>query len=153
METPSKNDWLVSQSLERSLDVISAINRLSIHHKLQLAGLSDAATADETEAARNAVKEFVATLADLVKQAEQSVDQLTFGADPRLGSLARKFLADRVQGGGPMLCRPEELSELKTLLEAGDAVDHEMLVEELARLRSVLEQHSQADAAIVFNEV
>ena len=43
MENAGKNDWLASQSLERSLDVISAINRISIHAKLRLAGIEDTA--------------------------------------------------------------------------------------------------------------
>ena len=43
MDSAGRNHWLVSQSLERSLDVISAINRVSIHSKLQSAGLEDTA--------------------------------------------------------------------------------------------------------------
>ena len=153
MESARKNDWLVSQSLERSLDIISAINRLSVHAKLQLAGVSDSASAEETDAARIAVKDFVGTLSDLIEQTQESQDQITFGADPRLGSLARKFLAPRELGGGTTMCRPDDLKDLQRLLEQGDTGDQEALIRNLAQLRSVLEQHSQADAAVVFNEV
>ena len=153
MEIAKKNDWLISQSLERALDVMSAINRLSVHAKLQLAGVSDTMPADETLAARDALREFVATLSALIEQAEESRDQIAFGTDPRLGSLARRFLTDREAGTGAVLCRPEELRELKTLLDQGDEADPKTLIQELSHLRSVLELHSQADAAIVFNEV
>jgi len=153
MESARKNDWLVAQSLERSLDIISAINLLSIHSKLKLAGIADTTPPEQTDAARKALKEFVVTLSDLVKQAAESADQVTFGADPRLSSLARRFLVDHTQSGALPLCRPEELDDLKLLLEQGETTDHRLLAEELSRLRAVLEQHSQADAAVIFNEV
>jgi hypothetical protein len=153
MENTGRNDWLVSQSLERSLDIISAINTLSIHSKLELAGVADTTPTEQTAAARKTVKEFVITLGDLVKQATDSADQVTFGADPRLSSLARRFLVDHVQGGTLPLCDAAELGDLRHLLGQGDTVDHRLLAEELSHLRAVLEQHSQADAAIIFNEV
>jgi hypothetical protein len=92
-------------------------------------------------------------LSDLIEKAAESEDKIAFGADPRLSSLARKFLVHPVQGGGSVAYRPEELKELKTLLEGDDVAKYDLLVEELAHLRSVLEQHAQADAAIIFNEV
>lgn len=42
---------------------------------------------------------------------------------------------------------------MKVLLEKGEAADDNILAKELGHLRLVLELHSQADAAIVFNEV
>ncbi len=153
MESAGKNDWLVSQSLERSLDIISAINRVSIHSKLLLAGMEDTTTPDEVDAAWKVLTGFIKKLNDLIEKAAESQDRIAFGADPRLSSLARKFLAHPAQGVGTVAYGAEELKELKTLLEEGDAAKHKVLVEELARLRSVLEQHAQADAAIVFNEV
>lgn len=153
MENTGRNDWLTSQSLERSLDVISAINRLSIHSKLHLAQLKDTNSPEEIASARDALMIFVGTLSDLVERAGQSEDRIAFGADPRISSLARKFLADSFQGAGAVLYRPEELKELRALLAAGDEVDHQALIDDLARLRAVVEQHAQADAAIVFNEV
>lgn len=153
MDSAGKNHWLVSQSLERSLDVISAINRVSIHSKLQSAGLEDTASPDEVGAARKMLIAFLKTLSDLVEKAAESEDKIAFGADPRLSSLARRFLAHSTQGVGTVPYRTDELRELKALLEEGEAAKHDVLVEELAHLRCVLEQHAQADAAIVFNEV
>ncbi len=153
MESAGKNDWLVSQSLERSLDIISAINRVSIHSKLRLAGMEDTATPQEVEAARKILTGFLGTLSELIEKAEESEDKIAFGADPRISSLARKFLPNPAERADSVLYRPEELKELKVLLEQRDAAKHEVLVEALAHLRSVLELHAQADAAIVFNEV
>ena len=86
-----------------------------------------------------------------IRQAEVAGSH-RLGTDPRLGNLARKFLADRDQTGA-IMGRLDELEELKGLLDQGEAVDQELLIRELAHLRSVVEQHSQADAAVVFNEV
>ena len=153
MENVGRNDWLVTQSLERSLDVISAINRLSIHSKLKLAGLNDSTSKEETEAARKLVTSFLGLLSDLIERASASEDKIAFGADPRLGSLARRFLVDQSGAGGPAQYRLEELNDLRNMLNEGEAADHDLLIKELAHLRTLLEQHSQADAAIVFNEI
>jgi hypothetical protein len=153
MESAGKNDWLVSQSLERSLDIISAINRVSIHSKLRLEGVEDTTSPGELESARNALTTFLGTLSELIHKAEESEDKIAFGADPRLSSLARRFLNHPIQDIRPAGYRAEDLKELKALLEEGEAVNNELLVARLARLRAVLEQHAQADAAIVFNEV
>ena len=153
MESAGKNDWLVSQSLERSLDIISAINRVSIHSKLRLEGVEDTTPPGELESARKALTTFLGTLSELIHKAEESEDKIAFGADPRLSTLARKFLRQPAQGIRPAAYRADDLKELKVLLEEGDAVNNEVLVARLARLRAVLEQHAQADAAIVFNEV
>ena len=153
MESVGKNDWLVSQSLERSLDVISCINRVSIHSKLRSAELEDTATQEELHAARETLILFLKTLSDLIQRAAGTEDKIAFGADPRFGSLARRFLAQPGQGGGPVGCQLEDLKELRAFLEKDDATDDKVVIEELARLRAVLEQHAQADAAIVFNEV
>jgi hypothetical protein len=153
MENAGKNDWLVSQSLERSLDIISAINRVSIHSKLRLAGIEDTKAADEVDAARNVLTTFLKTLGELIEKAEESEDKIAFGADPRLSSLARRFLVHSGQGVGSVLYGMEDLRELRALLDEDVATKDAVLVNGLARLRSVLEQHAQADAAIIFNEV
>ena len=153
MDNARKNDWMITQSLERSLEVISAINRLSINAKLRLAGVAYTATDDELRSARSVVQTFVSTLGGLVAQAQASQDRIAFGADPRLSNLARQFLSDRPQAGGSVAYSLGELKELEHLLSEGESADRRLLVEELAHLRSALEQHSQADAAIIFNEV
>src|SRR6266480_2602499 len=92
MENAGKNDWLASQSLERSLDVISAINRISIHAKLRLAGIADTTSPDELNSARRSLTAFLGTLSEVIEKAGGTQDKIAFGADPRLGSLARMFL-------------------------------------------------------------
>lgn len=153
MENPGKNDWLASQSLERSLDVISAINRVSIHLKLGLAGMTDTTSPEELNAARQSLGAFVKTLSEVIQRAGQTQDKIAFGADPRLGSLARKFLVAPSQAAKGVSYRLDDLKELAGLLEAGDSANGESLVRALSHFRSILEQHAQADAAVVFNEV
>ncbi len=153
MDSAGKNDWLVSQSLERSLDIISAINRVSIHSKLQMEGLDDATPPEELESARKSLAGFLGTLSELIHKAGESEDKIAFGADPRLSNLARRFLTESNETLRSATYRAEDLKELKALLEEGDAADNRLLVARLTLLRAVLEQHAQADAAIVFNEV
>lgn len=154
MDNLKRNDWMISQSLERSLEVISAINRVSINAKLTLAGLRDTASKDEVESARCLVQNFVSTLDGVITQTKDSQDRIAFGADPRLSNLARQFLSERPPGGAPsVMYGLDELKQLEGLLAEGENADRRLLIEELARLRSALEQHSQSDAAIIFSEV
>lgn len=153
MEEDLKNDWLISQSLERSLSIISAINRVSIDLKLRSVGIRETAIPEQGDASRKLLIQFLIALSDLVERAAKSEDKIAFGADPRLSTLARKFLEHSAQGSGVVPYGAEELKEMKALLEKGDAADDNILAKELAHLRSILELHSQADAAIVFNEV
>ena len=153
MDHARRNDWMITQSLERSLEVISAINKLSINAKLCQAGVADVVTDDDLTAARTLVRNFVTTLAGLVEQAQKSQDRIALGADARLTSLARQFLSESPQNSGAGTYRLHELKDLETLLSKVEDVDSRVLIDELAHLRSALEQHSQADAAIVFDEV
>jgi hypothetical protein len=153
MEEDRKNDWLISQSLERSLSIISAINRVSIFLKLRSVGIRESVISEQVDAARKLLIQFLIALSAVVERAAESEDKIAFGADPRLSTLARKFLELSAQGVGVVPFSAEELKEMKVLLEKGEAADDNVLAKELGHLRSVLELHSQADAAIVFNEV
>jgi hypothetical protein len=153
MEEDRKNDWLISQSLERSLSIISAINRVSIYLKLRSVGIKETAISEQVDASRKLLIQFLTALSAVVERAAESEDKIAFGADPRLSTLARKFLELSAQGAGVVPFSAEELKEMKVLLEKGEAADDNVLAKELGHLRSVLELHSQADAAIVFNEV
>lgn len=153
METANKNDWMVNQSFERSLEVISAINRVSIDAKLRLAGVSQGSQDSEVTAARSFLQGFVSTLSGLAIRAQESEDRIAFGADPRMSSLARQFLGGRQQSADVVAYDLSELQDLETLLKGESNVDYSQLVERLAHLRSALEQHGQTDAAIIFNEV
>jgi hypothetical protein len=144
---------MITQSFERSLEIISAINQLSINSKLYLAGVADTATDNDIKAACSLVHDFVSTLSGLVAQAQESQDRIAFGADPRLSSLARQFLSDNFQSSGSVAYHSDDLKVLEALLSQGKHFDHRVLIDELAHLRSALEQHSQADAAIIFDEV
>ena len=44
-----KNDWLTASSFERTHEIVSAINTLSIHAKLVLAGIDDSTNQEEVE--------------------------------------------------------------------------------------------------------
>lgn len=98
MEEDRKNDWLISQSLERSLSIISAINRVSIYLKLRSVGIRETAISEQVDASRKLLIQFLIALSAVVERAAESEDKIAFGADPRLSTLARKFLELRAGG-------------------------------------------------------
>src|SRR2546428_660527 len=59
---PMKAHWLVVQSFQQSQDLLDAINTLSIHTKLELAGVRDEQRADPAEDARRKIDNFLKEL-------------------------------------------------------------------------------------------
>jgi hypothetical protein len=56
------SDWLTASSFERASEIISAINLLSIHSKLTLAGVDDPADPFDIGEARAKLVAFLAEL-------------------------------------------------------------------------------------------
>src|SRR5437879_12637917 len=82
MDSAGKNDWLVSQSLERSLDIISAINRVSIDSKLRLESVEDATSPGALESARKALTTFLGALSEVIHTAEESAGKIALCPEP-----------------------------------------------------------------------
>lgn len=138
--------WLTAQSLQNSQDLLGAVNTLSIHTKLQLAGNSDEVRAVASEDAKNKLDTFLQQL-EKVTGNEQQESEPVLGADPRLRQLARSFIrAKSNHRRFRSLLVKENLSEVRQLLHSEKTEDRQSLVKCLADLRIILEEHLQADA-------
>src|SRR5438046_8236525 len=91
------NEWLTAESFEQAHEILSAINTLSIHAKLTLAGVNDAPREKEVREARTCLLKFLERFEIVVQGAEQRGDGRALGVDPRFGQLAGKFLTMRSQ--------------------------------------------------------
>ncbi len=138
--------WLTAQSLQNSQDLLGAVNTLSIHTKLQLAGKPDEGRAAVSEEAKNKLDTFLQQL-EKVTGNEQQESEPVLGADPRLRQLARSFIkAKSNHRRFRSLLVKENLSDVRQLLHSEEAEDRRSLVKCLADLRIILEEHLQADA-------
>lgn len=138
--------WLTAQSLQNSQDLLGAVNLLSIHTKLQLAGKPDESRAAAAEEAKKKLDIFFEQL-ERVTGNEQQESEPVLGADPRLRQLARSFIKAKSNHRRfrSQLVK-ENLSDVRQLLKSEKAEDRRSLVRCLADLRIILEEHLQADA-------
>jgi len=148
-----RNEWLAASSFERAHEVLSAINRVSIYHKLALAGQPTSAQPSEIEEARRRLGMFLERLDSVVGDAERDKEAALVGVDPRLALLATTYLAARQQW--PQ--RPElsrlPLAELRKLLDADAPKERERLLAGLRELRALIEQHTQADVMSLLGDL
>ena len=144
--------WLSAQSFERSLQLVSAINTVSIHCKLEAAGIDDSARLPDVLEARNCLRQFLSAFGPLVRSFRVDSKNIADGVDPRLGELARGFLF--AQGQKPSVSALADVSpeEISQLLESSEAREQERLLQCLHDLRLLLEQHLSVDVIEVFGD-
>jgi hypothetical protein len=142
-------EWLAIQSFQRDQNLLSAINTLSIHTKLELAGVADEERAEAAAKARGELASFLETLTRVADQIEQ--ENALVGIDPRLRKLARRFVAarrNRRRFRSSLFT--ESLSDVMRLLTPEDEEEQQALVESLSDLRSLIEEHVYTDANQIF---
>jgi hypothetical protein len=145
--------WLLAESFEQGNRLIQAVNVLSIHTKLLLAGLDDSARTAEAEQAKGKIRAFLQTLDTLVPQVEADNEAALPGQAPRAGAFVRRFVQARRQDSGRSPLFAGSISEFVNLLDAKDREQEQDLVEGLAKLREMLEQHHHADVSQVLGQL
>ena len=144
--------WLSAQNFERSFHLVSAINTVSIHTKLEAAGVDDDDRLPEVEDARGYLVRFLRTLDPVVRDYRGASKALVDGVDPRLGDLARGFLAAQAERPPTTALSDVSPEKICHLIESSDPLDREKLLLCLRDLRRIFEQHVRSDAAEVFGE-
>lgn len=143
--------WISYQSFIQNQQLLEAINTLSIHTKLKLAGDADRGRSQEVEQATQQLTRFITSFDKLV---QQNRDGLTVnGADDRLQQLLRDFYSARNnhQQFRSQLFTDSPSRMLK--LMASDAAEDKLaLVECLHELRMLIEQHVHADTNTILGE-
>jgi hypothetical protein len=147
------NEWLAARSFERSHEIIAAINTLSIHSKRVLAGDTDAGRQTEVAKARQVLLAFLDRFHEVVRQAEEGRDSTIVGTDPRLSSLAKKFMIAKRQLPQRSPLYIGSLDELRCLLQSNARDDQDRLVASLRDLRVLIEQHAHADVVGILGEI
>jgi hypothetical protein len=143
-------EWLNIQSFVTDHELIGAINDLSIHLKLRGAGVRDAERERRAQTARFRLRDFLAKLTDIEKADRKNP---VLGVDARFQSLTDAIASARNESENfqSPLIREGAASALN-LLEADDAQGTRALLQSLAELRRIVEQHQQADASVIFEE-
>ena len=147
------NEWLTAESFEQAHELLSAINSLSIHTKLAIAGIDDAARLEEVREARTTLINFLKRFEQVVSEAEQRRDHRALGVDPRFGQLASKFLAAKSQWSQGSSLYSTSFAELQRLTMSEKKEDRKGLVALLRDLRAFVEQHTHSDVVGILGDI
>ena len=146
------NEWLSTSSFEQMHEVISAINTISIHAKLTLAGANNPVKKTDVDQAKEELQHFIDRLQDLVQSSEQENNGTIIGADPRLGKLAVRYLSEKSRLSTQTAFYDISFDELKGLIKSEEPEDLSQLIPYLRDLRSLVEQHSYTDVTDLLGE-
>jgi hypothetical protein len=143
-------EWLNIQSFFTDHELLGAINDLSIAIKLEMAGVQDAERERRAKEARKLLKRFLGRLSEV-----ESADgkELLLGVDARFQSLTDAIASARREGNRyQSVLMKSGSADALPLLDAKSADARAQLLDCLAELRRVVEQHQQADAAAIFED-
>lgn len=146
------DEWFIANNLERTYQVLSAINLLSINAKLTLLKSENPIETGELEQAKQDLMKFANELSELIEKAERREGRTILGTDLRMGQIASHFrdVMSQYQSTGDL--SKVRLDELSNLLETNNESNLSQLVEYLDQLRSLIEQYSYSDTVAVFGE-
>jgi hypothetical protein len=139
--------WQLAESFERTRQLIAAINVISVHTKLLLAGLPDSQSDDEIKRANELLRSFLDKLAGDLTQFDRDVNSAVTGGTRRSNLLAKSFALARQQApeSSPIYATP--IREFIPLLNSPERADQVDLISGLHTLRNLLEQHHHADSS------
>lgn len=143
------SQWRAIQSFQENQNLISAINTLSIHIKLEMAGHSDFNKADTVSQAREKLCTFLAELDTQVQRVEvENVPLL--GVDPRRRQFVNHLIdaKNSYRISSPFLL--EKLSGGQHLLYSDTEKDKKEVLCLLDDLRMLLEEHLGSDVEQLF---
>jgi hypothetical protein len=147
------SDWLAAANFEQTHELVSAINTLSIHAKLALAGAAYTGDPAEVEQARSRLLAFLDRFGSLLEANESSPDGTIVGADPRLRDLAAQFLSAKrsLPQRSPLYAL--SLPALRRVIQSERPEDLRELVACLRDLRLLVEQQAYVDVIGILGDV
>lgn len=146
--------WLTVRSFQQSQQLLTAINALSIHLKLKLAGLTDEERKDEAHNSQEILRDFLGELETFVVAADGAGSGPVTGADARTRQLARNFVqARRDRSHYRSLLFRNSPAHMRDLLGTQERKNQQVLLECLHELRQLLEAHIHDDARKILGEI
>jgi len=145
------NQWLSVQSFLQNQELLEAINTLSIHTKLKLAGDADESRISDTNKAKDKLTHFIQTFDKLIRQKDK--DQPLLGVDYRLRQLVQDFYSgknNRLKFHSQLFT--ESPSQVLSLIKSEKIEDKKALVECLKELRMLIEEHLHTDTNAILGE-
>ena len=143
--------WLDIQSFVTDQRLLAAIDDLAMATKFQIAGVKDIEREQLADTARQALRKFLARLAELIPT---EAGQVIKGIDPRLKELVDAYQAARLDRDNfPSALMRVGSDALLRLLSARTRADQQELLACLNDLRRIVERHQQVDVSAILEDI
>ena len=145
------NQWLSFQSFVQNQELLEAINTLSIHTKLDLAGDVDEERVNKLNDAKIKIAQFIKNFDKIIKQTDNNKPIL--GVDHRLRQLVQNFFSAKQTGykfHSPFFT--ESPARVLDLIKSENEEDKKSLIECLKELRILIEEHVHTDTNEILGE-
>lgn len=146
--------WLTVQSFQRGQELLAAINTLSIYLKLRAEGSATPDSAEVAEDARKKLDRFVKEMEQMIGEPNGKEVKPILGINPRTRELAESFAEarkDRTRFRSVLF--QGDIARVRRLLDSKDEDDEELLLRCLDELRTLLQEHVQADATQIMGQI
>ena len=140
------------QSFHENKKFLFAINTLSIHIKLEMAGHCNMNRAEEIPEAREVLRLFLTELEPQVQRAEEAETQLLLGVDARRRQFIKNFVDARRNRIRSSFLRGK-LSDAAQLFHSDKTEDAEDILLVLEELRMLLEEHIAGDTEVLLGGI
>lgn len=144
---------LAVQSFHENQKLLSAVNAVSIHTKLEMAGRSDLNSTETIAEAKDTLNTFFKELDVIVQRAEKAGTKPLLGVDARRRQFVRNFIDAkrnyRIQS--PSL--RGKLSDIAQLIHSDKDTDKQDVLLVLEELRMLIEEHIAGDTEILLGGI
>ena len=148
-----KPQELAVQSFHENQKLLSAVNTVSIHIKLEMAGHADLKSAKVVAEAQEVLNSFFKELDIIVQRAENAETKSLLGIDVRRREFVKNFIAAkrnyRIQS--PSL--RGKLSDVTQLIYSDKDADKQDTLLVLEELRMLLEEHLAGDTEVLLGGI
>ncbi len=146
--------WLSFQSFQHGQELISAINTLLIHLKLEAAGVADREREEKAKQAHGRILSFLESFEKIVAEVENRNAEPTLGTDVRIRQLAKSFVkATSNRRRFHSVLFQNKIAGFRDLLSKQNEENAQILIESLEELRLLVEEHLYEDMEQVLGEV
>lgn len=144
---------LAVQSFHENQKLLFAVNAVSIHTKLEMAGRSDLNSTETIAEAKDTLNTFFKELDVIVQRAEKAGTKPLLGVDARRRQFVRNFIDAkrnyRIQS--PSL--RGKLSDIAQLIHSDKDTDKRDVLLVLEELRMLIEEHIAGDTEILLGGI
>ncbi len=149
-----KPQELAVQSFHENQKLLSAVNTVSIHLKLEMAGQTDLKSAKVVAEAREVLNAFFKELDIVVQRAENAESRFPLlGIDARRREFVRNFISARRNREIQSPSLRGKLSDVTQLISSDKDADKQDILDVLEELRMLLEKHLAGDTEVLLGGI